>query len=244
MDKTQILETIKMVRDEHLDIRTITMGISLLDCVSDDHQKASQRIYDKITNYAQDLVKTADDIEDEYGIPITNKRISITPVSLVAGNANSSDMITYAKAIDRAGKEVGVDFVGGFSALVQKEASKGDENLIDSLPQVLTETDILNSSINIGSTKAGINMDAVAKMGKIIKEISSKSVMGNSKLVVFANAVEDNPFMAGAFHGVSEGDSTINIGISGPGVVKRSIERLSKSASIDQVYETIKKNSL
>ncbi|BDR58446.1 PFL family protein [Xylocopilactobacillus apicola] len=243
MEKTQILEMIRMVRDEHLDIRTITMGISLLDCVSDDPKIAAKNIYDKITSYAKHLVKTANDLENEYGIPITNKRISITPVSLVVGHAKSCEMLNYAKAIDRAGKEVGVDFVGGYSALVQKNLSHGDESLIDSLPEVLTETDILNSSVNIGSTKAGINLDAVARMGQTIKNIAAKDPMGNSKLVVFANSVEDNPFMAGAYHGVSEGDATINIGISGPGVVRRAIERLPKDASIDQVYETIKKTA-
>lgn len=243
MEKSQIIETIRMVREEHLDIRTITLGLSLFDCVSDDPHRAAHKIYDKITRFAQSLVKTAQDIENEFGIPISNKRISITPVSLLAGQANSEELLIYAQAIDQAGKAVGVDFIGGYSALVQKGMTNGDRNLIASLPQVLTETDILNASVNIGSTKAGINLDAVAQMGRIIKQISKKAVGGNAKLVVFANAVEDNPFMAGAFHGSSEGEVTINIGISGPGVVKRAVERLPKSAPIDQVCQTIKKTA-
>lgn len=243
MEKSQIIETIRMVREEHLDIRTITLGLSLFDCVSDDPHRAAHKIYDKITRFAQNLVKTAQDIENEFGIPISNKRISITPVSLLAGQANSEELLIYAQAIDQAGKAVGVDFIGGYSALVQKGMTNGDRNLIASLPQVLTETDILNASVNIGSTKAGINLDAVAQMGRIIKQISKKAVGGNAKLVVFANAVEDNPFMAGAFHGSSEGEVTINIGISGPGVVKRAVERLPKSAPIDQVCQTIKKTA-
>lgn len=243
MEKSQIIETIRMVREEHLDIRTITLGLSLFDCVSDDPHRAAHKIYDKITRFAQNLVKTAQDIENEFGIPISNKRISITPVSLLAGQANSEELLIYAQAIDQAGKAVGVDFIGGYSALVQKGMTNGDRNLIASLPQVLTETDILNASVNIGSTKAGINLDAVAQMGIIIKQISKKAVGGNAKLVVFANAVEDNPFMAGAFHGSSEGEVTINIGISGPGVVKRAVERLPKSAPIDQVCQTIKKTA-
>lgn len=243
MEKSQIIETIRMVREEHLDIRTITLGLSLFDCVSDDPHRAAHKIYDKITRFAQNLVKTAQDIENEFGIPISNKRISITPVSLLAGQANSEELLIYAQAIDQAGKAVGVDFIGGYSALVQKGMTNGDRNLIASLPQVLTETDILNASVNIGSTKAGINLDAVAQMGRIIKQISKKAVGGNAKLVVFANAVEDNPFMAGAFHGSSEGEVTINIGISGPGVVKRAVERLPKNAPIDQVCQTIKKTA-
>lgn len=243
MEKSQIIETIRMVRDEHLDIRTITLGLSLLDCVSDDPQKAASNIYEKITHKAQNIVQVSQNIEEEYGIPITNKRISVTPISLLVGQTPSEEMIIYAQALDRAGKAVGVDFIGGYSALVQKSMTNGDKNLIASLPQVLTETNILNASVNIGSTKAGINLDAVSCMGKTIKRISKIKAEGNAKLVVFANAVEDNPFMAGAFHGISEGENFINIGISGPGVVKSAIKRLPETASIDQLCQTIKKTA-
>lgn len=243
MEKSQIIETIRMVRDEHLDIRTITLGLSLLDCVSDDPQKAASNIYEKITHKAQNIVQVSQNIEEEYGIPITNKRISVTPISLLVGQTPSEEMIIYAQALDRAGKAVGVDFIGGYSALVQKGMTNGDKNLIASLPQVLTETNILNASVNIGSTKAGINLDAVSWMGKTIKKISKIKAEGNAKLVVFANAVEDNPFMAGAFHGISEGENFINIGISGPGVVKSAIKRLPETASIDQLCQTIKKTA-
>lgn len=243
MEKSQIIETIKMVRDEHLDIRTITLGLSLLDCVSDDPKKAASNIYEKITHKAQNIVQISQNVEEEYGIPITNKRISVTPISLLVGKTPSEEMIIYAQALDRAGKAVGVDFIGGYSALVQKGMTNGDKNLIASLPQVLTETNILNASVNIGSTKAGINLDAVSWMGKTIKRISKIKAEGNAKLVVFANAVEDNPFMAGAFHGISEGENFINIGISGPGVVKSAIKRLPETASIDQLCQTIKKTA-
>lgn len=243
MEKSQIIETIRMVRDEHLDIRTITLGLSLLDCVSDDPQKAASNIYEKITHKAHNIVQVSQNIEEEYGIPITNKRISVTPISLLVGQTPSEEMIIYAQALDRAGKAVGVDFIGGYSALVQKGMTNGDKNLIASLPQVLTETNILNASVNIGSTKAGINLDAVSCMGKTIKRISKIKAEGNAKLVVFANAVEDNPFMAGAFHGISEGENFINIGISGPGVVKSAIKRLPETASIDQLCQTIKKTA-
>lgn len=243
MEKSQIIETIRMVRDEHLDIRTITLGLSLLDCVSDDPKKAASNIYEKITHKAQNIVQISQNVEEEYGIPITNKRISVTPISLLVGKTPSEEMIIYAQALDRAGKAVGVDFIGGYSALVQKGMTNGDKNLIASLPQVLTETNILNASVNIGSTKAGINLDAVSWMGKTIKRISKIKAEGNAKLVVFANAVEDNPFMAGAFHGISEGENFINIGISGPGVVKSAIKRLPETASIDQLCQTIKKTA-
>ncbi|MCT6893477.1 MAG: PFL family protein [Bombilactobacillus mellifer] len=243
MEKSQIIETIRMVRDEHLDIRTITLGLSLLDCVSDDPKKAASNIYEKITHKAQNIIQISQNIEEEYGIPITNKRISVTPISLLVGQTPSEEMIIYAQALDKAGKAVGVDFIGGYSALVQKGMSNGDKNLIASLPQVLTETKILNASVNIGSTKAGINLDAVSCMGKTIKRISKIKAEGNAKLVVFANAVEDNPFMAGAFHGISEGENFINIGISGPGVVKSAIKRLPETASIDQLCQTIKKTA-
>ena len=243
MEKSQIIETIRMVRDEHLDIRTITLGLSLLDCVSDNPKKAASNIYEKITHKAQNIVQISQNIEEEYGIPITNKRISVTPISLLVGQTPSEEMIIYAQALDKAGKAVGVDFIGGYSALVQKGMSNGDKNLIASLPQVLTETKILNASVNIGSTKAGINLDAVSCMGKTIKRISKIKAEGNAKLVVFANAVEDNPFMAGAFHGISEGENFINIGISGPGVVKSAIKRLPETASIDQLCQTIKKTA-
>ncbi len=243
MEKSQIIETIRMVRDEHLDIRTITLGLSLLDCVSDNPKKAASNIYEKITHKAQNIVQISQNIEEEYGIPITNKRISVTPISLLVGQTPSEEMIIYAQALDKAGKAVGVDFIGGYSALVQKGMTNGDKNLIASLPQVLTETKILNASVNIGSTKAGINLDAVSFMSKTIKRISKIKAEGNAKLVVFANAVEDNPFMAGAFHGISEGENFINIGISGPGVVKSAIKRLPETASIDQLCQTIKKTA-
>ncbi len=243
MEKSQIIETIRMVRDEHLDIRTITLGLSLLDCVSDNPKKAASNIYEKITHKAQNIVQISQNIEEEYGIPITNKRISVTPISLLVGQTPSEEMIIYAQALDKAGKAIGVDFIGGYSALVQKGMTNGDKNLIASLPQVLTETKILNASVNIGSTKAGINLDAVSFMSKTIKRISKIKAEGNAKLVVFANAVEDNPFMAGAFHGISEGENFINIGISGPGVVKSAIKRLPETASIDQLCQTIKKTA-
>ncbi|MCX8575514.1 MULTISPECIES: PFL family protein [unclassified Gilliamella] len=246
METKQILETIKMIEEEKLDIRTITMGISLLDCIDSDGEKARQKIYDKITKLAKNLVKVGDQITSEFGIPIINKRISVTPISLIAGASNDNDYVAFAKTLDQAAKAVGVNFIGGFSALVQKGYHKGDEILIKSIPQALAQTERVCSSVNVGSTQTGINMDAVKQMGHIIKEAAAltanNSSMACAKLVVFANAVEDNPFMAGAFHGVGEADCVINVGVSGPGVVKRALEKV-KGQPFDVVAETIKKTA-
>lgn len=243
METKQILETIKMIEEEKLDIRTITMGISLLDCIDSDGEKARQKIYEKITRLAKDLVKVGDEITSEFGIPIINKRISVTPISLIAGASDDKDYVEFAKTLDAAAKAVGVNFIGGFSALVQKGCHKGDEILIKSIPQALAQTERVCSSVNVGSTQTGINMNAVKLMGQIIKEAAAltadNSSMACAKLVVFANAVEDNPFMAGAFHGVGEADCVINVGVSGPGVVKRALEKV-KGESFDVVAETIK----
>jgi uncharacterized protein len=246
METKQILETIKMIEEEKLDIRTITMGISLLDCIDSDGKKARQKIYNKITHLAKNLVKVGDEIAAEFGIPIINKRISVTPISLIAGASDDKDYVEFAKTLDDAAKAVGVNFIGGFSALVQKGYHKGDEILIKSIPQALAKTERVCSSVNVGSTQTGINMDAVKQMGKIIKEAAEltadNSSMACAKLVVFANAVEDNPFMAGAFHGVGEADCVINIGVSGPGVVKRALEKV-KWEPFDVVAEAIKKTA-
>ena len=239
-----ILETIQMIAEDKLDIRTVTMGISLLDCADSDGVKAREKIYKKITTYAKDLVKVATEIEQDLGIPIINKRISVTPIALVAGASDDTDYVAFAKTLDQAAKEVGVDFIGGFSALVEKGYTKGDRILIDSIPQALAETSVVCSSVNIGSTKAGINLDAVKQMGQVIKDTAELTAdtdgLGAAKLVVFANAVDDNPFMAGAFHGVGEADVVIHVGVSGPGVVKRSLEKV-KGEPFDVVAETIKK---
>ena len=246
METKQILETIKMIEEEKLDIRTITMGISLLDCIDSDGEKARRKIYEKITRLAKDLVKVGDEITSEFGIPIINKRISVTPISLIAGASDDKDYVEFAKTLDAAAKAVGVNFIGGFSALVQKGCHKGDEILIKSIPQALAQTERVCSSVNVGSTQTGINMDAVKLMGQIIKEAAAltadNSSMACAKLVVFANAVEDNPFMAGAFHGVGEADCVINVGVSGPGVVKRALEKV-KGESFDVVAETLKKTA-
>ena len=239
-------ETIHMIENEHLDIRTITMGISLYDCANEDINVTCDKIYDKITNLAKDLVKTGEDIENEYGIPIINKRISVTPISMIASACKDNDYVKIAKALDRAGKNVGVNFIGGFSSLVQKGFTKSDLNLINSIPQALCETDIVCSSVNVGSTKAGINMDAVRRMGEIIKETAHLTKdtdgFGCAKLVVFCNAVEDNPFMAGAFLGPGEAECVINVGVSGPGVVKHALEKV-KGKDFETVSETIKKTA-
>ena len=238
MDIRQVTETISMIEEQNFDIRTITMGISLLDCIDPDINKAADKIYDKITSKAANLVAVGDEIAAELGIPIVNKRVSVTPISLIGAATDATDYVVLAKALDRAAKKIGVDFIGGFSALVQK----GDEILINSIPRALAETDKVCSSVNIGSTKSGINMTAVADMGRIIKETAELSEMGAAKLVVFANAVEDNPFMAGAFHGVGEADVIINVGVSGPGVVKRALEKV-RGESFDVVAETVKKTA-
>lgn len=245
-DINDILETLGMIKDECLDIRTITMGISLYDCMGDSIDSICSRVYDKIMTRAGNLVKTGEDIEKEYGIPIINKRVSVTPISLLCGRLNSDGAVAIAKTLDRAAKELGVNFIGGYSALVQKGFSDGSRALIQSIPEALTVTDRVCSSVNVASTKAGINMDAVAQMGRIIKETAAntmdRSAIGCAKLVVFANVPEDNPFMAGAFHGSGEPETVINVGVSGPGVVASAIRRAG-SCDLTQIAETIKKTA-
>ncbi len=246
LNHSDIMQTVNMISQQHLDIRTITMGISLLDCADPDPRVCADKIYDKICRCAQNLVPTGCRIEKELGIPIVNKRISITPMALVAGACQTEDFAPFAVAMDRAGKECGVDFIGGFSALVQKGMTSGDRRLIESIPEALATTDIVCSSVNIGSTKAGINMEAVRRMGEIVKKTAAltadRSGMGCAKLVVFCNAVEDNPFMAGAFHGVGEPETVINVGVSGPGVVYHALQGC-KGQPLDVVAETIKKTA-
>ncbi|MBA0949179.1 PFL family protein [Enterococcus gallinarum] len=244
MEINQILETIRMVEEENLDIRTITMGISLLDCIDADIDQMCEKIYQKITTKAKNLVRVGEQIETEYGIPIINKRISVTPIAIVvaASQPTPQDCVKVAKTLDRAAETVGVNFIGGYSALVEKGYQGGDLALIQSIPEALAATNFVCSSVNIGSTKAGINMDAVRLMGETVKQTAEASDMGCAKLVVFANAVEDNPFMAGAFHGVGEADVEINVGVSGPGVVKRALEKV-KGESFDIVAETVKKTA-
>lgn len=241
-----ILETNRMIQDNKLDVRTITMGISLLGCISEDGDRMCTRIYDHITKEAEYLVKTGEDLERELGVPIINKRISVTPISLIGGASNLPNYVPIARALDKAAKAVGVNFIGGFSALVSKGYTEGDRKLIASIPEALATTDIVCSSVGIGSTKAGINMDAVAEMGHIVKETArltaDKDALGCAKLVIFCNPVEDNPFMAGAFHGVTEGQTTISVGVSGPGVVKHALESV-KGEPFDVVAETIKRTA-
>ncbi len=226
-----ILETIHMIQDECLDIRTTTMGISLLDCADSDIDKACSKVYDKICRKAEHLVSTGEDIEKKYGIPIINKRVSVTPIAILAG-ISGGDPVKYALTLEKAAQTIGVNFIGGYSALVQKGFSAGDLELINSIPQALAQTEHLCSSVNIGSTKAGINMDAVKLMGQKVKEAAEltkdNDCIGAGKLVVFCNAPEDNPFMAGAFHGLSEPDCVINVGVSGPGVVRAAISEISR----------------
>lgn len=244
----EVNETNKMIEQENLDVRTITLGISLLDCIDSDIEKVNENIYRKITETAKNLVKTGADIENEYGIPIVNKRISVTPIALVGGAAcrTAGDYVEIAKTLDRAAKEVGVNFIGGYSALVQKGMTKSDELLIRSIPEALASTERVCSSINLGSTKTGINMDAVRLMGEIVKATAQhtkeKDSIGCAKLVVFCNAPDDNPFMAGAFHGVSEADAIINVGVSGPGVVKVALEKV-RGKNFEVLCETIKKTA-
>ena len=246
INQNDILSTIKMIDQQHLDIRTITMGISLLDCCDSDPKRACEKIYDKITRSAKDLVKTGEAIEAEFGIPIVNKRISVTPIALVAGASETEDYVPFAVALDKARAATGVNFVGGFSALVQKGMTPADRKLIRAIPEALATTELVCSSVNIGSTKAGINMDAVKMMGQVIKDTAERTAdahgFGCAKLVVFCNAVEDNPFMAGAFHGVSEADRVINVGVSGPGVVHHALQAV-KGEPFDVVAETIKKTA-
>ncbi len=245
-NQKEILSTIDMIDNQHLDVRTITMGISLLDCASDSVEVCAQKIYDKITRLAKDLVKTGEDIEREFGIPIVNKRISVTPIALVAAACKESDYIPIAVALDKAAKQCGVNFIGGFSALVHKGMTNADRNLIASIPTALASTERVCSSVSVASTKAGINMDAVALMGRTIKQTAELTKenggFGCAKLVVFANAVEDNPFMAGAFHGVGEAECVINVGVSGPGVVYHALQKC-KGQPFDVVAETIKKTA-
>ena len=247
LNTNDILETIQMITDEHLDVRTVTMGISLLDCADPDGRKACEKIYRKITEKAKDLVKTAEDISATYGMPIVNKRISVTPIAMLLASAPDADPVWYAKTLDAAAKAVGVNFIGGYSALVHKGFSAGDERLIRSIPEALACTDYVCSSINVGSTKSGINMDAVKMMGPVIKEAAArtrdKMCAGAAKLVVFRNAPEDNPFMAGAFHGPGEPDCVIHVGVSGPGAVRAALAQLPKDASLDTVAELIKRTA-
>ena len=242
MNSQQIYETSHMISNENLDVRTITMGISLLDCIDSDSTVACQKIYDKITTKAKNLVKVGQQIEAEYGIPIANKRVTVTPISLIAAASQDHDYVKYAKTLDRAAKTLGIDFIGGYSALVQKGYQTGDRSLIASLPEALAETDFVCASVNVGSTRSGINMDAVAQMGEVVIAGSKLDMMTNAKLVIFCNAVEDNPFMAGGFHGVGEPDVVINVGVSGPGVIKTALEKV-KGESMDVVAETIKKTA-
>ena len=242
----EILSTVEMIAQQHLDIRTVTMGINLLSCCDEDPARACEKIYERICRSASNLVGTAEEISEEFGIPIVNKRISVTPAALVAAASETDDYVPFAKALDRAAHTCGVDFIGGYSALVQKGMTAADKNLIRSIPEALSETQLVCSSISVGSTRAGIDMDAVTLMGRIIKETAERSVncpvSGCAKLVVFCNPVEDNPFMAGAFHGTGEGDLVINVGVSGPGVVYEALKNV-KGAPIDVVAETVKKTA-
>lgn len=243
---SDVLETTQMITQNNLDVRTITMGISLRDCSHPDITVCAARIYDKITKRAEDLVRVGEEIESDLGVPIINKRISVTPVSIVGESCGSADYVPLAKALDKAAREVGVNFIGGFSALVDKGYTMGDRNLIASIPEALSVTDIVCSSVNVGSTKAGINMDAVAQMGRVVKETAAltadRDAIGCAKLVVFCNAVNDNPFMAGAFHGVTEPETVVSVGVSGPGVVKHALEAV-KGQDIGAVAEIIKRTA-
>ncbi|WP_028258258.1 PFL family protein [Veillonella montpellierensis] len=241
-----ILETNAMIHENKLDVRTITMGISLLECAHSDGKQLCDRIYDRITKEAEQLVATGEAIEREFGVPIINKRVSVTPISLVAASSDLTTYVPVAQALDRAAKAVGINFIGGFSALVSKGCTKADRILLASIPETLASTDIVCSSVGIGSTKAGINMNAVRDMGQIVKQTAAltkdSDALGCAKLVVFCNPVEDNPFMAGAFHGVTEADTTISVGVSGPGVVKHALESV-RGETFDVVAETIKRTA-
>ena len=246
LNQSDILQTLDMIDHQHLDVRTVTMGISLRDCAHPDINECARRIYDKICRRAEKLVQTGCDIESEYGIPIVNKRISVTPVALVAESCESADYAVIARALDAAAMACGVNFIGGYSALVHKGFSVGDERLIASIPEALSTTELVCSSVNVATTKAGINMDAVARMGRVIKKTAELTAdadgIGCAKLVVFANAVEDNPFMAGAFHGVGEPECVINVGVSGPGVVHNALKSVH-GAPFDVVADTIKRTA-
>jgi len=242
----EILETLSMFREQHLDVRTITMGINLLDCASDSSEKACQRIYDKICRKAENLVRTGEDISHEFGIPIINKRVSVTPISMVAASGDSTDYTMYARALDRSAETIGVNFIGGYSALVHKGFTDSDRRLITSIPEALSTTNLVCSSVNLATSRTGINMDAVRLMGTIIKDLAEKTAaqdaFGCAKLVVFANAPEDNPFMAGAFTGPGEPECVINVGVSGPGVVKTALES-TRGQDLERVAETIKRSA-
>ncbi len=246
LNTKDILETIGMIHEEHLDIRTITMGISLLDCSREDGKAACQAVYDKICRRAEKLVSTGEEIEKEYGIPIINKRISVTPIAMVSAASRNTSPVEFAHALDRAAHTTGVNFIGGYTALVHKGFGPGDRQLIESIPEALSTTERVCSSVNIGSTKAGINMDAVAMMGRIIRECAERSAdrsaFAAAKLVAFCNAPEDNPFMAGAFHGAGEPDCVINVGVSGPGVVRAALKRAG-DCDITQVADTVKRTA-
>ena len=245
LNRKEILETIDMVEKEHFDVRTITMGISLLSCVRDNAEETARLVYDRICKKAENIVKVAEDLGSEYGIPIINKRVSITPASLLTSSFCGKEVV-LAKALDRAAKTVGIDFLGGYSALVQKGMTSYEKSFIESIPEALAVTDRMCSSVNVGSSKAGINMDAVRLMGEIIKQTADRTKdrdgFGCAKLVVFCNAVEDNPFMAGAFHGIGEGETVINVGVSGPGVVHHALKSM-KGASVNEIAEVIKKTA-
>ena len=246
LNARDILETITMIQDEHLDVRTITMGISLLDCCHSDIDVMCGRVYDKITRYAKDLVKTGEEIEKELGIPIINKRISVTPAAMILASCDDKDAVKLAVTLEKAAVTCGVNFLGGFSALVQKGFGPGDRELIESIPEALSVTDHICSSVNIGSTKTGINMDAVAMMGKVVRKsaelTADRDCIGPAKLVVFCNAPEDNPFMAGAFHGAGEPDCVINVGVSGPGVVRAALAKAG-DCDLTAVADLIKKTA-
>ena len=243
INSSEILQTIEMIDQQHLDVRTVTMGISLLDCADRDIRVCADRVYEKICRKAEKLVETGCAIEREFGIPIVNKRVSVSPISLVAASCQAEDYTPLALTLDKAAKTVGVNFIGGFSALAHKGFTESDLRLIRSLPRALTETELVCGSVNVASTKAGINMDAVALMGRIIRQMADVDPMGCAKLVVFANAVEDNPFMAGAFHGVGEPECVINVGVSGPGVVAHALKGC-KGQPFDVVAETIKRTAV
>ena len=246
LNMQDIMETVQMIQDECLDVRTITMGISLVDCADSDIGKACDKVYEKIVRKAEKLVETGESISRTYGIPIINKRVSVTPIAFLAG-VSGGDPTAYALALDRAAKTVGVNFIGGYSALVQKGFSAGDEALIRSIPEAMSRTELICSSVNVGSTKAGINMDAVQLLGRIVKDTAAATAdrqsIGCAKLVVLCNAPEDNPFMAGAFHGFGEPDCVINVGVSGPGVVRAVLSRLGKDAPIQTVADTVKRTA-
>lgn len=246
INRFEIFETIRMIERENLDIRTITMGISLRDCAAETSAVSRRRIYDKITRYAEHLVKTGEAIAREFGIPIINKRISVTPIALVAESSDEINYANFARTLDEAAKAVGVNFIGGFSALVHKGYTTGDRRLVQSIPEALAMTERVCSSVNVATTKAGINMDAVAEMGRIIKETAERTKerggLGCAKLVVFSNVPEDNPFMAGAFHGIGEPECVINVGVSGPGVVAAAVRNLGK-ADFSEIADAIKKTA-